>query len=263
MSGTPACAQPITEDDSPPSRKSKGVRLSVDSQSGINKSCQAHLISSIESPDMLSSSPCHGERRKLSQLLLSDGTIKGGEAVTGGHDGMALLCGKHRAVYYAHRDAHKSQRQDFWETGIILKIESGSIQECRLHIQERLNGVEALPSTDARRASRSYRRESIQSETSTVSDKTAFGSPSGVGGGDQSHRNLDSSSSSGLDIPPLVYATADSVSDTSEVVPHTPRFAEAVRKELEELRKTTTRSDIVSKIDQANRSPRLSVGAEG
>ena len=49
---------------------------------------------------------------------------------------------------------------------------------------------------------------------------------------------------------------------SSEVVPPTPRFAQAVRRELSELQKTITRSDVASQINQESRSPRLSVGSE-
>ena len=171
VSGTPAFAQEITEDDPSASRKSKGLRISVDSQSDSNSACQARLISSIESPDVLSSSPCHGKRIKLPQLLSDDGAIQGGKAANGGNGRMALLCGKHRGVFYSHRDAHKFQRQDCCETGIILKIESVGIQECRPHIQERLNGVAALPSTDASRAPRSYRREREHSVSNEYSGR--------------------------------------------------------------------------------------------
>ena len=156
----------------------------------------------------------------------------------------------------------KCQRSDCLNSGIVLKLESGTIQECHNLEQERLNGLAALPLTDSRRSSKSGRRDSVYSRTSTVSAQPTFGSPIGVVGEDQLSGNLDSSSSSWMDIPPLVYESRDSVSTVSEVPPVTPRLAEAVRKEMDGLQKTPAKSDIANRINLASRSPTMSIGSE-
>ena len=102
-----------------------------------------------------------------------------------------------------HRDANECQRQEFWETGIAYQLESGPIQERRVHIQEMTRGWSAFSSTDARRESRSHRMESIQSATSTSMGKPTFGSSIVACEGDKAQENMDSSSSSGMDIPSL------------------------------------------------------------
>ena len=217
----------------------------------------------FNSSDAMSLSPRHGKRLQSRQLILADDLTQGGRPVGKSQKRMAFLFGKRRGIYSVHRDANKFQRQDCWGAGITLQLDSAPIQKCRIHIQEMMGGTPLLSSADARRASRSPRMEIIQSETSTTSGKPTFGSPSVHGWEDKSQENLDSSPSSGLDIPPLVYAAADSVSDTSEAIPPAPRFAQTVRRELQELQKTTTRSAVVGKINLASRSHRLSVGSEG
>ena len=115
-----------------------------------------------------------------------------------------------------------------------------------------------LQSSDARRAARATRRDSIQSATSAMSVPPSFGTSEAVSG-DKLIGNLDSSSSSGLGIPPLILTPRDSASDLAEIAPSTPRFAQAVLHELNELQKSTTRSAVVGKINKASRPPRLSV----
>ena len=78
---------------------------------------------------------------------------------------------------------------------------------------------------------------------------------------DRASGNMEDSSSSGLDIPPLVSDNADSMSNISETPPAAPKFAEAVRKEADALHRSMKKSDAVDKINSACRSPRMSVGS--
>ena len=87
----------------------------------------------------------------------------------------------------------------------------------------------------------------------------------------ESKENLDISSSSGLDIAPLVYETYYNRIGATEVAPPTPRFALAAQRErerergrereLQELQKAPAKSVMAEKVNQAIRSLRLSVGS--
>ena len=140
-------------------------------------------------------------------------------------------------------------------------MNTGPIQECRIHVQERLSELSMVQAADARRLARFNRRDSIQSTTSTLSVPPSFGSSVPVRMG-KSAENLDSSPSSGLDIPSLIPSPRSSANEVSETTPATPRFASAVRQELAELHKNTVRSEAVEGINKASRAPRLSVGSE-
>ena len=227
-----------------------------------DRACQAHLIALTGSGFRLHPSPCNGKRLKPVDLLAADDFYQGGRLVPNDHVRSAMLCGKHRETYYPHRDAVKCQRADCWCTGIIFQLESGIIRECVNHVQERLNGVAALPSSDSRRASKCRRRESVLSRTSTASDQPTFGSSKGIGDEEPSVNGMESSSSSGLEIPYLEDGKRESTSTTSEMPLIAPNFAGAVRRELDELQKIQAPSDIVQKINTASRSPRRSVGSE-
>ena len=211
---------------------------------------------------MIGVSPRNGNRLEVCNFISVGDLILGGRKVDGDQAKSAILRGKHREDYCVHRDSLKCQRRDCWESGHSSKLESWAIQERRKHVQERPNGLSALPQTDSRRESNSHRTESIHSGTSTISDHPTFGSSSGVAETEKLSSNVDSSSSPGMDIPPLVCDTADSMSNISEVQQDTPRFAETVRKELDALHRTVTKSDVVNRINLPSRSPMISMGSE-
>ena len=122
-------------DTSPLSSKSKGVRASIDSTPDHTRARQGHLLTLTDSSRVLNNTPCHGKRLKPCHLSVAGVFAQGGKLMGDSLTKSAPLFGKHREIYAAHRDAHKCQRQDFWETGIMLQVDTGPIQECRIHIQ--------------------------------------------------------------------------------------------------------------------------------
>ena len=256
---TRACQAPSSSPDSLPGGK-LGTLTSVDPLPDTTRACQARKVTLRNSGNMLTDFVCVGKRAKGIRLLSPDRFL-GWAASDDAPGKIAIMCGKHRDVYTTHRDVFKRQNDDCWETGIVLQIDSKKVLGCPIHLQLRLDGAQSVSHVELRRAAKADRRESIQSTTSTVSDKSSFGSMSKADA-EQRGGDLDSSSSSGLEMPPLRRASADTLSDTTDIEPPTPRFAQAVRHELNILKRSSARSDLVERTNKSSRTPRLSVGSE-
>ena len=171
---TQVCKVPSPSLDSLPDGE-LGSRTSMFSTPDTTRACQAHKITLHNSGNRLTDVVCAGKRVKEIRLLSSDRFL-GQTASNDAPEKFAFMCGKHRELYIAHRDASKCQKDDCWETGIVLQIDSKKVLECPVHLQLRLNEAQSVSHVELRRAAKADRRGSIQSRTSTESDQPSFGS---------------------------------------------------------------------------------------
>ena len=153
--------------------------------------------------------PRQGKRIELRQMLLRDTLFQIGVDVMPAQSAPVETClrGKHRELYYAHRDALKCQSRDCFGMGIDLALKDGPVFQCRDHLQARLLSQSVAPSDSLSR--RSSSRTSVRSMcggSSLNAPKTDAYRPSSS---HTAQEPIDSSSSSGLSIPELVARIED------------------------------------------------------
>ena len=246
-------------EEAPPSDSASRIALKkdldlspVDSSGSIPPTsimvCQAHLVKLHPHLSTLIDSPCFGKRVRQVRLLSCDKLRRGSEVAKAvdGAGVLAILCGKHREGYMAHRDFHKCARRDCYELGIELIIDSINIRECRDHLQKRLlTGNPSVIDPLRQRSSTiaSNRVDSVQEDaevsTPEFSTKVPLYQPD----------ELISSSSSDLAMPELVVSGEDDCLSAQSSLPTIPSvcqsstFAQNVRSELESLAEKSIAAD--------------------
>ena len=119
----------------------------------------------------------------------------------------SCLFGKHRELYYAHKEALKLQSRDCLGLGIELALKVGHVAECRDRLQSRLLSESVSPSGSIRR--RSSSRVSVRPTCGDSSLATPNASAIRPHSAHSAIGPVDSSSSSGLSIPDLVTFAED------------------------------------------------------
>ena len=95
----------------------------------------------------LAGHPCAGKRIRVCKLSLCDSLFQNGQAVApiNSVPVKSWMRGKHRELYYAHRDSLKCQNDDCRGLGIKLIIKGGHVMEFREHLQAMLFTLNTFP----------------------------------------------------------------------------------------------------------------------
>ena len=233
---------------------------------------QAHLVKLYPHFAQLADHPFTGKRIKICKLLLCDSLFQNGQAASPINSAPvdSWICGKHRELYYAHRDALKCQDKERYGLGIKLVIKGGPVMECRAHLQARLFNLNTSPSDtlSQRSSSRTSNRSRVADAPVTTTECGSMLTPMNA----TETTTVDSSSSSGLPIPELVaevedggVTRSDSVgSFTAPVISQS--FAQNVRGELDSLSTKSASADLPHWADHANKKigrPRTRCSEEG
>ena len=248
----------VPQTSSVPPRKLSSSSVDSKPLSEVSCMCQAHLVKLHPVSVALSPSPCQGKRLRACKLVLCDLLFQNGQAVFPVQSSPveAILCGKHRELYYARRDECKCYHQGRYGLGISISLKEGPIAECRDHLQARFLAPSPSP-TDSLG----------QRSSSKVSDRSVdvrSGPPgaapvSGPTSGSSAVEPIDSSSSSGLSIPELVDCIDDGNvpsedSFTSAIPVFSQSFAQNVRAELESLSSKGAAADLSIWAKKANQA---------
>ena len=215
--------------------------------------CQSHLAKLNPLSVSMSISPRHGKRVRACKLVLCDILFQHGQSVCPVQSAPveAMLRGKRRELYYAHRDESKCRHQGCYGLGIPIVLQEGPIVECGDHSQARflMRSVSPADSLSRRSSSKvSARSAGASSGAIPVSHSVSVNSVADP---------IDFSSSSGLSIPEL----SDCIDDgnvpsgdsfSGSVSPISQTFAQNVRAELESLSAKGAAADLSLWAKQAN-----------
>ena len=168
----------------------------------------------------------------------------------------ALLCGNHRELYYAHRDATKCQHNGCYGLGIELTLKDWPVMECRDRLKSRVISQNVTPADSlSQGASSEMSARSTCGESSGPSVETPVSRPVPTA---PSAGPIDSPSSSGLSIPDLIACAEDGSTNATDdassasVPPVAHSFAQNVRADLESLSSKGESADLPQRVRRAN-----------
>ena len=147
-----------------------GLSIPNDTQLSVpegDRACQAQLVRLHPLNASMCDHPCQGKRIKLCQMLFFDALLQNGVAALPVQSipVETCRCGKHRELYYAHRDALEFQIRECFGMGIGLALKDGPVLQCRDDLQARL-----LPQSVANPESLGQRSSSMTSVRSMCGD---------------------------------------------------------------------------------------------